>query len=96
MSRPGHWSTPKDHASHPATTAGPQACPGAPEHLVEVLHVTSVDDATRQVEVLAREAHYLAAGYDHRVHSIRSGAGAIPYPRPEGEPGSKRRSAPAR
>lgn len=29
------------------------------------------------------EAHYLAAGYDHWVHSIRSGAGAIPYPHPE-------------
>ncbi|WP_256840046.1 LLM class flavin-dependent oxidoreductase [Ornithinimicrobium faecis] len=29
------------------------------------------------------EAHYLAAGYDHWVHSIRSGAGAVPYPHPE-------------
>ncbi|WP_109473057.1 LLM class flavin-dependent oxidoreductase [Ornithinimicrobium cavernae] len=29
------------------------------------------------------EAHHLAAGYGHWVHSIRSGAGAIPYPRPE-------------
>lgn len=30
------------------------------------------------------EAEHLAAGYGHWVHSIRSGAGAIPYPTPEG------------
>lgn len=29
------------------------------------------------------EAEHLAAGYDRWVHSIRSGAGAIAYPRPE-------------
>lgn len=29
------------------------------------------------------EAQYLAAGYDHWVHSIRSGAGAIRYPHPD-------------
>lgn len=30
-----------------------------------------------------QEASYLAAGYDHWVHSIRSGAGAIRYPHPD-------------
>lgn len=29
------------------------------------------------------EAHHLALGFDHWVHSIRSGQGAVPYPSPE-------------